>query len=77
MSKTSTKQKPTAQRPKVVGKVRIDVRKTPEDDFTIGVPEPAGAMGHHDVALLNDVLGWEKYRLVDLTPPGVSGEGSG
>lgn len=56
-------------------RVRIDVRREPGSDFIEGPPEPPGAMTAEDVANLNEVLGWEKYRLVELDD--AAGEGSG
>lgn len=57
-------------------RVRIDVRREPGSDFIEGPPEPPGAMTADDVANLNEVLGWEKYRLVELDADAAR-EGSG
>jgi len=59
-------------------KVRIDWRKDADSEFIDGPEEDAGAMSADDVRLLNDVLGWEKYRIVNVTSQEVAeGEESG
>lgn len=54
------------QGPVAPKQVRIDFRKDAYSDFITGPPEPPGAMGPDDVRNLNELFGWEKYRLVVL-----------
>jgi len=47
--------------------VRIDWRRDPDSEFENGPPEPAATVDRNAIESLNATLGWEKYRIVNVT----------